>query len=522
MTHCDQKTERLFLAGELSSDEEASVVRHLDACPQCQARLEQAAGNDSEWSATRALLQSSAERSHWTPAVGGDVLSETLPHAPDAGNYRPPAVDLAFLAPTDDPAYLGRVGPYEIAGVIGQGGMGIVLKAFDRSLNRHVAIKVLSPFLSGAAAARQRFAREARAMAALSHEHVAPIYAVDEHRGLPYFAMEYVPGGTLAARLAAEGPLEVIAAVRIAMQTALALAAAHDSGLVHRDIKPANILLDRGVERVRVADFGLARAASEASETASGMLAGTPQYMSPEQIHRDACDARSDLFSLGSVMYAMCTGHAPFRAESVFAVLQRIVHDEPRPVRDANPGVPAWLEAFIERLMAKDRDERFQSAGDVAELLSRELAHLQDPRRHPAPARPWLPRRSAWRRFATQRSRSALAMAAAVVGVTALAWQLVGWVGGPPATQQGPAVGTRQPAGPPYEPSTATMWTADGFEAAAQFANALEADMLDGKTIGAPDPGSLDPWSADVIRLRQGVGMADREALFPETQRIEP
>jgi serine/threonine-protein kinase len=400
--------------------------------------------------------------------------------------------------------------------------MGVVLKAFDRSLNRHVAIKVLSPFLAGAAAARLRFAREARAMAALSHEHVAPIYAVDEHRGLPYFAMEYVPGGTLSARLAAEGPLEVVAAVRIAMQTALALAAAHDSGLVHRDIKPANILLDRGVERVRVADFGLARAASEATETASGMLAGTPQYMSPEQIHRDACDARSDLFSLGSVMYAMCTGHAPFRAESVFAVLQRIVHDEPRPVRDANPNVPAWLEAFIERLMAKDRDERFQSAAEVAELLARELAHLQDPRRHPAPPRPWLPRRG-WRFLASRHKRATAAVAASVVGValTALAWQLVGRdaekTGGAAAN-----IGAPLPARLPLEPPTATMWNADGFEAVAAYGDAIEADALRDEAIGAPGPVPLDPWTFDVILLQLNVNSADGPTIFPETQRTEP
>ena len=222
--HCDKNTERLFLAGELSSDDEAAVIRHLDACPRCQTRLEQAAGDDSVWSVTRELLASSAERSAWTPSTSASHLSETLPHVL-ADDYEPrtPLVDLAFLAPTDDPAYLGRVGPYEIAGVIGQGGMGVVLKAFDRSLNRHVAIKVLSPLLAGAGAARQRFAREARAMAALSHEHVVPIYAVDEHRGLPYLVMQYIPGGTLATRLAAEGPLEVVAAVRIAMQTALAL-----------------------------------------------------------------------------------------------------------------------------------------------------------------------------------------------------------------------------------------------------------------------------------------------------------
>lgn len=510
------------MAGELSSSEEEAVIRHLDACPQCQTRLEQTAGDDSEWSTTRELLASSSERLAWTPAMGVSPLSETLPHFPGvSGESRPPVIDLAFLGPTDDPDYLGRVGPYEIAGVIGQGGMGVVLKAFDRSLNRHVAIKVLSPFLSGAAAARVRFAREARAMAALSHEHVAPIYAVDEHRGLPYFAMEYVPGGTLASRLAAEGPLEVVAAVRIAMQTALALASAHESGLVHRDIKPANILLDRGVERVRVADFGLARAASEASETASGMLAGTPQYMSPEQIHRDACDARSDLFSLGSVMYAMCTGRAPFRAESVFAVLQRIVHDEPRPVRDANPDVPAWLEAFIERLMAKDRDERFPSASEVAELLSRELAHLQDPRRHPAPPRPWLPKRNAWRWLTSKRRRAAVATAAAVLGLatTAVAWRL---------RDRPDEASPRGRAGAhelelvklPLQPATAKLWDSDGFDAAVEYSHAIEAATRYAEQPGPSAPAVLDPWLFDVVALQQQIDQAGGRATRPENQLI--
>jgi hypothetical protein len=572
---CNDSFQKMLLEGELSSADEAAAVQHLDECPRCRARLEAAAGSDHDWSEARELLEASAERTHWTPA-GLQSLSDTAVHFPGAAEEadlrRPPLVDLSFLAPTDDPAFVGRVGSYEIAGVIGQGGMGVVLKAVDRSLSRHVALKVLSPLLAGAGAARQRFAREARAMAALSHEHVVPIYAVDEHRGLPYFAMEYVPGGTLSARIAHEGPLETIAVVRIAMQTALALAAAHESGLVHRDIKPANILLDRGVERVRVTDFGLARAASEASETASGMLAGTPQYMSPEQINRDSCDARSDLFSLGSMMYAMCTGHAPFRAENVFAVLQRIVHDDPRPVRELNPNVPAWLAAFIARLMAKDRDARFASAAQVAELLAAELAHLQNPASSPLPERAWLPRRSESVRAWLKHRRKAFAAGALSAAVLATFAAAVAWgpwsgnggatalnaeqqsggafavAGAPPAAA--PAVGAPVAVGPglnlppvqppaaappgsaamyppppdppfgaePFHPSldppTVPLWHADGFDVIQQDANALEFG-----DDGIADGPALDPWPSDVAELEQRLGELSAELLPPPTKR---
>jgi serine/threonine-protein kinase len=542
MTQCDHNLSRRLLDGALSPQEEAAVEQHLGQCPRCQAWLEHAAGDACEWSATRELLARSAERAQWTPA-GIESIADTqpqfVPGADEDESGRPPLVDLSFLAPSDDPAYLGRVGAYEIAGVIGQGGMGVVLKAVDRSLSRHVAIKVLSPMLAHAGAARQRFAREARAMAALSHEHVVPIYAVDEHRGLPYFAMEYVPGGTLAARLAKEGPLEVVAIVRIAMQTALALAAAHDSGLVHRDIKPANILLDRGTERVRVTDFGLARAASEASDTASGMLAGTPQYMSPEQINHDSCDARSDLFSLGSVMYAMCAGHAPFRAESVFAVLQRIVHQRPRPVREVNSHVPEWLAAFIERLMAKDREARFPSAAEVAELLEQELAHLQNPGHAPAPPRLWQPRRRALSRGDApggRRAKFGAAMIAALVAA-AFAWRS-GSINTPalsPAPASGNAAASSEtfgsaspPTAPrapwdaagrasagsrsssPLEPATVPLWDADGIEIVQQYANALEYGA-------AIAPGAaVDPWSRDVSELQQNMDLLQDESQVPK------
>ena len=150
--------------------------------------------------------------------------------------------------------------------------------------------------------------------------------------------MAYIPGHSLQERIDQTGPLEVREILRIGMQTAAGLAAAHAQGLVHRDIKPANILLENGVERVRITDFGLARAMDEASQTQSGVLAGTPQYMAPEQASGEAIDYRTDLFSLGSVLYAMCTGHSPFRAETTVAVLRRICDGSPRPVREVNSG----------------------------------------------------------------------------------------------------------------------------------------------------------------------------------------
>jgi serine/threonine-protein kinase len=217
------------------------------------------------------------------------------------------------------------------------------------------------------------------------HQHVVGVYAVEEAGGLPYLVMEYVPGRSLQERLDRQGPLTLAEILRIGMQAAAGLAAAHSQGLVHRDVKPANILLENGVERARLTDFGLARAVADAALTQSGVIAGTPYYMAPEQARGEAVDHRADLFSLGSTLYAMCTGHPPFRAESALAVLRRVSDDEPRPIAEINPEIPAWLSAIIGRLHAKDPDKRFQTAAEVAGLLGACLAHVQQPLVVPLP-----------------------------------------------------------------------------------------------------------------------------------------
>src|SRR5436190_10576395 len=200
--------------------------------------------------------------------------------------------------------------------------------------------------------------------------------------------MQCVSGLSLQQRIDRDGPLELHEILRIGMQTAAGLAAAHAQGLIHRDIKPANILLENGVERVKITDFGLARAAADASVTQSGVIAGTPQYMSPEQARGEAVDQRTDLFSLGSVLYAMCTGRTPFRASGSMAVLKRVCEETPTPIRETNPEIPDWLVAIIDKLHAKDPGQRYQSAAEVAELLARHLAHVQHPSVASAPLSP--------------------------------------------------------------------------------------------------------------------------------------
>jgi serine/threonine-protein kinase len=359
-----------LLNATLPEDEQAPLMEHLEGCAGCREALEAlAAGRDSWAGVARGLRdEPGPERTAAFPPSGG--------------------ASLGFLDPPEKPGQLGKLAHYEVLEVVGRGGMGVVLKAFDQTLHRVVAVKVMAPELAVSGTARERFEREAQAAAAVSHDHVVTIHAVSEARGLPYLVMQYVQGESLQQKLDREGPLPLKEVLRIGLQAAQGLAAAHAQGLIHRDIKPANVLLENGVQRVKITDFGLARAVDDASLTQSGVIAGTPMYMSPEQSLGEPQDYRTDLFSLGSVLYTLCTGHPPFRAGNTQAVLRRVAEDTPRPIRETHPEVPDWLEAIVEKLMEKHPADRFQSAAEVAGLLESHLAHLQQPAGIPRPPAP--------------------------------------------------------------------------------------------------------------------------------------
>ncbi|MFO0802890.1 MAG: SUMF1/EgtB/PvdO family nonheme iron enzyme [Gemmataceae bacterium] len=276
---------------------------------------------------------------------------------------------LGFLEPATRPDSLDRIGHYEVLQVLGQGGFGIVLRAFDDMLHRVVAVKVLAPQMASTSPARKRFLREARSSAQVRHENVVQVYEVGE-TPLPYIAMEFIPGETLQQRLDLIGPVESAEVVRIGRQIADGLAAAHAQDLIHRDIKPGNVLLEGGAGRVKITDFGLARAADDASISQSGVIAGTPMYMAPEQALGHKLDQRADLFSLGSVLYQMASGRPPFRANGTVAVLKRVAEDTPRDIREIVPEVPQWLCNIIAKLHEKKPDERFQTAREVADVLA--------------------------------------------------------------------------------------------------------------------------------------------------------
>jgi serine/threonine-protein kinase len=386
---CDARRLQLSLDDALSETEEESLVAHLTQCSSCREALEQLAAERIDWQRVGQVLRDeSAGGSVIGRAVSSSGPDETLGYRASSGDYAASPLDFAvdFLNAPSSPEAIGRLGDIDILKVIGYGGMGIVLKGFQPALNRFVAVKVLAPHLATSGAARQRFAREARAAAAVVHPHVMPIFTVDASGRLPYLVMPLVDGESLQERIDRQGAMDPVDVLRIGMQVARGLAAAHAQGLVHRDVKPANILLERGVDRVVLTDFGLARAADDASLTRSGLIAGTPQYMSPEQARGDSIDARSDLFSLGSVLYTMCTGRPPFRADTSYGILRRIIDTDPRPIHDCQPSVPPWLVNLINRLLAKGVDARYGSAVTVAEIMEQCLAHLQQPAVAPIPA----------------------------------------------------------------------------------------------------------------------------------------
>ena len=435
---------RALLAGDVPPEAELDLQAHLDACPRCRQRLEASAGG------TRWLPDSKDWSPQDQPPIGPDLrraLSEVLSSRVGSTPTPPPAgrdESLDFLTPAAAPGYIGHFGPYDVIEFVGRGGMGVVLKAYDLLLNRVVAIKVLAPELAAVDSARKRFVREARSAAAVSHDHLVTVYTVDEANRLPYISMEYVDGPSLQQMIDATGAMDIGETVRIGMQVAIGLAAAHARGLIHRDIKPGNVLLDNATRRAKITDFGLAKAAADISITQSGTIAGTPQYMSPEQAAGGPVDHRADLFSLGSLLYAMCTGHPPFGGDTTLAVLRRLCDETPMPMREINPNVPDWLAEIVARLLEKDPDRRFQTAAEVAELLRQHLPPSADSSASPQP-QPITSRRA--------KRRWLVAAAAAVLLLGLVAWTELSGITNLRRffTARPPAVEAPQP--PPAQPA---------------------------------------------------------------------
>jgi len=380
----------LLLTDIDESDSSRAAAGHLETCQECQARLTTLAADESWWTDAHTLLSEECEP-RWEPDMSAAAMA-TGNLAQDSDAVARAVREL--LETPRHPEMFGRLGRYDIEHVIGHGGMGIVVKAHDSELNRPIAIKLLAGHLAHVGAARERFAREGRAAAAVVHEHVVGIYNVESNGKVPFLVMQYVPGRSLQARVDEDGPLGTEEILRIGMQAASGLAAAHRQGLVHRDVKPSNILLEDTVERAVLTDFGLARTFDDASLTHTGILAGTPHYMSPEQAMGEPIDQRSDLFGLGAVLYFMATGHPPFRAAGAMAVLHRICNDTHRPVWQRNHEIPDALSDVIDRLLEKKPSKRFSSAEEVqqqlATLLSRSQQHGLGRRRF----RGWRLRRS--------------------------------------------------------------------------------------------------------------------------------
>lgn len=276
-----------------------------------------------------------------------------------------------FLSPPVEPDEIGRLAQFRVLRLLGQGGMGMVFLAEDLALRRRVALKVMKPGLHAADEnAWQRFLREARCMASLKHDHLVTVYQAGQEGSVVWLAMELLEGETLADWIDRNPRPSPGVIVRLGQDIAQGLQAIHDAGLVHRDIKPSNLWVESATGRVKILDFGLAREVEgDALLTTTGAVVGTPAFLSPEQARGRSAQPRSDLFSLGGVLYCLCTGSLPFPADNTLDQLAALAADEPRPIESLNPRIPRALAALVMRLLAKNPDERPASAQEVGEKL---------------------------------------------------------------------------------------------------------------------------------------------------------
>ncbi|MDP7014504.1 MAG: protein kinase [Pirellulaceae bacterium] len=370
----DQQLQQ-FATESLGRTLRLEVLRHVGVCDNCRERVRSLSERTRSVAADGASL---------TRDLNPHDLSATLPRAGDGEDTRTPALSgFQFLEPVEGEG-IGRLGEYLILDVIGQGGMGVVFRAIDERLQRFVAIKVLAESLAADAEARAGFLAEARAAAAINHPNVVTIHGVQDHADVTFIVMEYVEGESLRDCIKRRGPLPLDETLMIAAQVAIGLADAHKLRVVHRDIKPGNILLKHGADVVKIADFGLAQVTtggdddSESSNSRKGF--GTPAYMSPEQAMGELTDERTDLFSLGCVLYAMLAGESPFRSSTNFGTARRVAEFEPPPLKEAIANCPPSLSKIVVKLLAKRPSQRYETADEVAALLQRELNTLSGTR----------------------------------------------------------------------------------------------------------------------------------------------
>lgn len=382
-----------LVQGQLNEHESQQLEQHLLECSEC-AKLadtlcptrqmkEAISGGPGHLSDPQdhAAVEQAIERGR--TLMSGNAADDTVvgpgpreasaPTITSSQPTTPPPADSdtqSLLHPPRNPDELGRLGGYRILEVLGRGGMGVVFRAEDPDLRRSVALKVMSDRLAADPLAKERFLQEARAAAAIEHDHIIQIYQVGEDNGVPFIAMPFLRGESLADRLEREGRLPQAEVVRIGKEIAAGLAAAHARGLIHRDIKPDNIWLQEGEDRVRIVDFGLVRSSQEdAGLTHTGMVLGTPRYMAPEQARGETVDHRCDLFSLGSVLYRLASGRLPFSGSNLTATLIAVAQQDPQPIAEQSVELDAELSDLIMNLLAKSPADRPQSADEVQDRL---------------------------------------------------------------------------------------------------------------------------------------------------------
>ena len=384
-TNCpDRETLEKLLLGRLPESESQQWESHLSGCENCSLLTDELHVNDDLTDDVLSAIRNPDEIESGMVSQlidWGKQLAETVDTI-SASEETPLTVpqrtaDLKIdqiLAPAQQDDELGRLNGYRVLEVIGQGGMGVVFRAEDLKLKRQVALKTLSPTIAADPTVRERFLREAAATASIDHDHIVTIHQVGEEADTPFIAMQLLRGETLSHRLKRKGPLSQREVLRLGRHIADGLAAAHEHGLVHRDIKPANIWLEAETNRVKILDFGLARSSEDLDLTHSGTVIGTPRYMSPEQANGETVDHRSDLFSLGAVLYYAASGKQPFTGNNMTSMLVAIAHQTPLPLADLCPEFDLKLTNTINRLLAKKPSHRLDSAAQ----LHRVLVDIQD------------------------------------------------------------------------------------------------------------------------------------------------